>query len=50
MVPLAQHTGGASWSSKQTNTTKDLYAIWGTPAGPVWAAGAGGVILRRCSP
>ena len=36
---------GNSWTTETTSPA--LLTVWGPPGGPVWAAGAGGVLFRR---
>lgn len=39
-------SNGAGWSSIQSNTTEDLYAIWGTSLQDLWAVGSNGKIIH----
>lgn len=38
---------GRLWTPLATPTERDLLAVYGVPAGSVWAVGAGGVVLRH---
>lgn len=38
--------GGCAWNSEPTPTTNDLYGVWGSGLGDVYAVGAAGTILH----
>ena len=45
-VPLPDAAAGAIWRLEDSHTTADLYAVWGSGPGDVYAVGTSGTILH----